>query len=74
MNSRDFYAQPPAREVPVLALRPRQAAAAIGVSESTLERWAKEHGIPVVRLDRAVLYPVREVADWLTSKTEGAEQ
>lgn len=73
MNSRDFYRQPPAREVSVLALRPRQAAEAIGVSESTLERWTKERGIPVIRLDRAVLYPVREVADWLTSKTEGAE-
>jgi excisionase family DNA binding protein len=74
MNSRDFYRQPPAREVPVLALRPRQAAEAIGVSESFLERLAKEDGFPVIRLGRAVLYPVREVADWLTSKTEGAEQ
>ena len=74
MNSREFYRQPPAREVPVLALRPRQAAEAIGVSEATLERLAKDRGIPVIRLDRAVLYPVRELTGWLSSKTQGGER
>ena len=76
MSSRDFYKQPPPREVPFLALRPRQAAEALGVSEATLQRLTQDRRVPVIRLDRAVLYPLRELSEWLSNQVEtegGAE-
>jgi len=67
MSTCDFYKQPPPLEVPFLALRPRQAAEALGVSEATLQRLTQDRRVPVIRLDRAVLYPLRELSEWLSS-------
>lgn len=55
-----------------LALRPRDAAAAIGVSERTLYSWANDpdSGIPVIRRGNTVLYPVRELQDWLAAQVK----
>ena len=52
-----------------LALRPRDAAAALGISERLLQDWAKTHGLPCLRLGQVVLYPVDEVRAWLRSQT-----
>ena len=57
-------------EIAPLALRPPEAAKALGIGvrklwEITADRTS---GIPHVRLGKAVVYPIRELADWLTSK------
>lgn len=54
-----------------LALRPRDAAVALGISERLLQDWAKEHGLPCVRLGQIVLYPVDEVRQWLRERALG---
>lgn len=52
-----------------IALRPRDAAAALGVSERLLLEWRKNHGLPYVRLGETVLHPVDEVRAWLRAKS-----
>ncbi len=51
-----------------LALRPREAAAAINVSLSTLERLTKSGEIPVVKLGRVRLYELSVLESFLTSR------
>ncbi len=51
-----------------LALRPRQAAAAIGVSVSTLERLTRSGEIAVVRLGRCRLYELSVLEDFLKNR------
>ena len=55
-----------------LALRTREAAEALGISERTLQSLTSAGEVPHVKLGRANLYPVRELADWLTSRTTPA--
>ena len=54
--------------VPALALRPREAAAAIGICPRTLWTMTQRGDVPHVRIGRAVVYPVRELQDWLTAQ------
>lgn len=53
-----------------LALRPPEAAAALGISERKL--WEitadKASGIPHVKLGKAVLYPVAGLEEWLAER------
>ena len=49
-----------------LALRPDEAAQAIGICTKSLRDLAD--GPPVVRLGRLVLYPVAGLADWLAER------
>lgn len=49
----------------VLALRPEEAAEALGVCRRTLYAWTKQGLIPYVRVGRAVLYPVADLQAWL---------
>ena len=56
---------------PCLALRPREAAAALGVSERTLWTWTREGTIPHVRRGKTVLYPVDVLRDWLDEQAKG---
>lgn len=53
------------REPRALALRPDEAAQALGVCRRTLYAWTKRGLIPYVRVGRAVLYPVSELRAWL---------
>ena len=59
-----------------LALRPREAAKVLGISERTLWQLTHDGHIPCVRLGtgkrRAVLYPVSELQAWLTRQSSGA--
>ncbi len=48
-----------------LALRPREAAAAIGVCERTLWQWTKTGDVPHVRRGNTILYPVDLLRQWL---------
>lgn len=55
---------------PPLGLRRKAAALAIGISERKLWEITKDSksGIPFVRLGNAVIYPVRELRDWLAKQ------
>lgn len=55
--------------VPLLALRARDAAVALGVSRRTLYAWTAGAKIPHVRQDGVVLYPVAELREWLSRRT-----
>ena len=54
-----------------LALRPKEAAATLGVSEGTFRNLLPR--IPHLRVDRAVLIPVEALRQWLAeeAKAEG---
>jgi excisionase family DNA binding protein len=52
-------------ETPCLAMRPREAAKALGVSERTLWEWTDRGVVPHVRLGKAILYPVDCLREWL---------
>lgn len=54
-----------------LALRPRDLAAALGVSERTLLDWRRDYGLPYVRLGETVLHPVDCVRAWLQANSLG---
>ncbi len=58
-----------------LALRPKEAAAALGISERKL--WSvtadRTSGIPHIKLGKAVIYPVDGLRHWL-SKQAGGDQ
>ena len=52
---------------PVLALRPREAAKAIGIGERKLWEITADRtsGIPFARFGKCIVYPVRELENWL---------
>lgn len=56
-----------------LVLRPRDAAKALGLSTSTLNRLAKTGEIKCIRLDRITLYPMEVLEAWLKSKLESGD-
>lgn len=57
-----------------LALRPREAAKALGISPRLLWQLTKDGHIPCVRVGsgkrRTVLYPLAELQAWLTRQAE----
>lgn len=53
-----------------LALRTREAAAALGISERTLQELTSTGDVPVVKIGRANLYPVKELSEWLSRQTQ----
>lgn len=59
-------------EPPRLALNPAEAARALGISSRKL--WEitadRDSGIPHVRIGRRVVYPTRELRDWLAQRAE----
>jgi excisionase family DNA binding protein len=68
MNSQEFYHPRPSEAI---ALRPRQAAAALGISLSTLERLTKAGEVPAVKMGRCTVYPVDGLKTWLASRMQG---
>ncbi len=57
-------------ETPCLAMRPREAAKAIGISERTLWQWTEDGYVPHVRHGKVVLYPVDALRDWLRRQAQ----
>jgi len=53
---------------PCLALRRREAARALGVSERTLWDWTQRQEVPHVRIRGTVLYPVGALRKWLNER------
>ena len=51
-----------------MSLRPREAAQALGISLSPLERLTRSGDIPSVKLNRVVLYTVATLKAWLEAK------
>jgi len=60
------------KELPPLAMRPRDAARALGISERTLWTWTKVGIVPHVRLGSCVLYPTDLLRDWLAKRAGNA--
>ena len=63
---------PQDREPPCLALRPKEAAKALGIGERLL--WSKTNAgeIPHVRIGKAILYPIAALEEWLADQIKGA--
>jgi excisionase family DNA binding protein len=60
-----------------LALRPREAAKALDISERLLWQWTHDGDIPHVRIGRTILYPVDALRSWLNRKaatSQGGQQ
>jgi excisionase family DNA binding protein len=73
MAQHSFYRQ---RETlaSTLALRPRQAAAVLSLSLSTLERLTKAGEIPVVKLGRVRLYELSVLEEFLKSRRVAGQE
>ncbi len=52
-----------------LALRARDAAKAISISERLLATLVAQKRVPHVRINSVLLFPVRELQDWLTAES-----
>ena len=72
MDSKNFYRKTDEKIDP-LALRPRDAAAALGISPSTLDRLTRDGQIPHVKINRLVLYRVDSLRHWLKDREEGGQ-
>ena len=59
-----------ASAMPRLALRPKEAAKALGLGERKLWEITADRtsGIPHVKFGRAILYPVDELRTWLADR------
>ena len=58
---------------PRLSLRPKEAAAALGISERLLWTWTNQKLIPHVRMGKAIIYPVAALEEWLATQAESAK-
>lgn len=54
-----------------LALRPKDAAVAIGISERMLFELTKNGQVPHRRIGRAVVYPVDLLREWMNRTDQG---
>lgn len=55
---------------PRLALRPKEAAKALGIGERLLWSMTNAGEIPHVRLGRAIVYPVAALQEWLEKQLD----
>ena len=53
-----------------LALRPEEAAEAVGVCVKTLRKWMRNEGLPYLRLDNVVLIPRSQLDEWMAARVE----
>ena len=56
-----------------LALRPRDAAMALGISPRKLWQLTHDGHIPFVKAGRTVLYPTAELQAWLSRQSEAGK-
>lgn len=66
------WPQRPGHQLPPLplAMRPKVAARAIGVSERTLWSMAKRGVIPHAKIGNCTVYPTAAILEWLVAITE----
>jgi len=55
---------------PRLAYSVREAAAVLGVSQSTMHRLVREGEVPSITIGSRVLVPVKAFAEWVDSRVE----
>ena len=60
--------------VPALALRPKDAAKALGIGTRKLWEMTNCGAIPHVRFGKAVVYPVAVLERWLAEQAEGRKR
>jgi excisionase family DNA binding protein len=58
--------------IPCLAMKPRDAAKALGICERTLYTLTKKGEIPVIRSGRLVLYVVEDLKEWLKKSSKNS--
>lgn len=59
---------------PTLALRPKDAARALGIGERKLWELTNRGVIPHLKLGRATVYPVSALERWLAEQAEGGRR
>jgi excisionase family DNA binding protein len=59
---------------PTLALRPREAARALGIGERKLWELTNRGEIPHAKLGRATVYPIAALERWLAERAEGGRR
>ena len=74
MDSKSFYKDDDRDAGEPLAVRPRVAAAKLGISESTLDRLRKAGCIPFVKLAGATLYRVASLDQFLLESEQRVMQ
>jgi excisionase family DNA binding protein len=52
-----------------LAVRSREAAKLLGISERLMWEWTRSEGVPHCRIGGVVLYPVEELRAWLAERS-----
>ena len=60
-------------QTPCLAMRPREAAAALGISERLLWEWTDRKLVPHIRMGKVILYPVDVLREWLIQKAKNVK-
>ena len=56
-------------DTPRLALRFREVAKAIGVSQRTLFEWVRKNRIPHKKVGKVIMFSTDELRKWLASRT-----
>ena len=51
-----------------IALRPKEAAEALGVSDRTLRTWMRDEELPYLRIDRGILIPIADLKEWINER------
>lgn len=64
----------PKAEAPCLALRPPQAAKALGIGRRLLWELTNKGEIPHTRLGRCVIYPTAALEAWLKEQAERGQR
>lgn len=64
----DAHTELGSQAAPRLALRPREAAAALGISDRKLWSLTAANEVPHTRLGRALLYPIDGLRRWLNER------
>ena len=59
---------------PRLALRPKEAAEALGVGERTLRGWMRDEGLPFARVGGAVLILRKDLEHWIEQRVDTSER
>lgn len=59
---------------PIIAMRPREAAKALGISPRTLSDWVTHRGLPCRKVNGVRLFIPSEVHRWLASQPQEAHR
>ncbi|MBW2422400.1 MAG: helix-turn-helix domain-containing protein [Deltaproteobacteria bacterium] len=53
-----------------LALRPKEAAGALGICDRTLRQWMQEEQLPYFQVGRSIFIPILELERWMANRME----